>query len=342
METGRAARYRSRVATLTIGRDDAGQRLDRFVRKLLPSATLGHVFKLIRKGRVRVNGRRGRPEQRLEEGDRVELRVAEESVRDLSERRAGRRSAPAARSREALRILYRDEHVLAVDKPPMLLVQPGDDASEPSLDQMVLDLVGEGDALTFRPSLAHRIDRNTSGIVLFGLSAAGLRGLTEAFRQRRVTKRYLALVHGAPEDDAFTIELPLARDASDERRGKKVKVSRGADAQTAVTDVGVLARDAAGAFTLVEARPRTGRTHQIRAHLRAVGLPIVGDPTYGDPRRNREMRAEPGIWRQFLHAWRLELDHPVDGAPLVIRSPLPEDLERTLRWAGLSLAEGAA
>ena len=337
METARTTRYRALVATLTIGRDDAGQRLDRFVRKLLPSATLGHVFKLIRKGRVRVNGRKGRPDARLAEGDEVELRVADDGVTELSAGRHSRRSAPAARSRDALRVLHRDEHVLAVDKPPMLLVQPGDDPREPSLDQMVLDLVGEGDALTFRPSLAHRIDRNTSGIVLFGLSAPGLRGLTEAFRERRVTKRYLALVFGAPEEDRFEIDLPLARDPSDERRGKRMKVSRGADAQAALTEVDVLARRPDGALTLLEARPRTGRTHQIRAHLRAVRLPIVGDPTYGDPRRNPELKSDPGIWRQFLHAWRIELQHPVDDALLRIESPLPEDLARTLRWAGLEL-----
>jgi len=325
------------VPTFTIGRDDAGQRVDRFARKLLPSATLGHVFKLLRTGRVRVNGRRAKPDARLVEGDEVELRVAADTAESLSRRRGGRRSAPVDRSVAALRVLHRDAHVLAVDKPPLLLVQPGDRADEPSLDRLVLDLVGQGDALTFHPSLAHRIDRGTSGIVLFGLTAEGLRGLTEAFRQRRVTKRYLALVLGAPPEDRFEIDLPLARDASDERRGKKMKVSRGADAQRAVTEIEVLARRPDGTLTLLEARPRTGRTHQIRAHLRAVGLPIVGDPTYGDPRRTPEVRDAVGLWRQFLHAWRVELAHPVTGAPLALECPLPDDLERTLRWAGLAL-----
>jgi len=246
---------------------------------------------------------------------------------------------PQKTSESVARSRIDDDHVLAIDKPPMLLVQPGDDPSEPSLDRMVLDMVGEGDALTFRPSLAHRIDRSTSGIVLFGLSAPGLRGLTEAFRNRLVTKRYLALVIGAPDADSQTIDLPLAPDPSDDRRGKRMKVSRGAESRSAVTDVDVLARRADGAYALVEARPRTGRTHQIRAHLRAVGLPIVGDPTYGDPRRNRDLRNEPGIWRQFLHAWRIELQHPVDGTPLAIQSALPEDLARALRWAGLEIPE---
>jgi len=322
---------------MKIGPDDAGQRVDRFVRKLLPSATLGHVFKLLRTGRVRVNGQRVKPAVRLAEGDEILIKLPETAVASLQATRKGRRSAPAARSLEALRILHRDADVLAIDKPPMLLCQPGDDPDEPSLDRMVLDFIGEGDALTFRPSLAHRIDRGTSGIVLFGISGRGLRGLTAAFRERQVTKRYLALVIGAPESDRFEIDLPLARDLSDERRGKKMKVSRGPDAKEAFTDVRVLARRDDGRFTLVEARPRTGRTHQIRAHLRAAKLPIVGDPTYGDPRRNRDFRIAPGIWRQFLHAHRIELQHPVLPGRLEVESPLPEDLARTLDWAGLRM-----
>jgi 23S rRNA pseudouridine955/2504/2580 synthase len=329
------------VPTLKIGPDDAGQRVDRFVRKVLPSATLGHVFKLLRTGRVRVNGAKVKPAVRLQEGDEVLLKLPEEVLSTLTTARKGRRSAPAARSLEAVRIIHRDDDVLAVDKPPMLLCQPADDPEEPSLDQMVLDVVGAGDAHTFRPSLAHRIDRGTSGIVLFGVSGRGLRGLTAAFRERRVTKRYLALVIGAPDRDRFEIDLPLARDQSDERRGKKMKVSRGADAQQAQTEIEVLARRNDGRFTLVEARPRTGRTHQIRAHLRAAKLPIVGDPTYGLPQRNRDFRVSPGIWRQFLHAHRIELDHPCQEGRLAIESPLPEDLVRTLQWAGLALPSSA-
>ncbi len=325
------------MQSLVIGRDDAGQRVDRFVRKLLPSATLGHVFKLLRTGRVRVNGRRVAPDTRLEPGDEVELRLAAGAVAGLSERRSGRRSAPPARSRAALRVLHRDEHVLAVDKPAMLLVQSGERPEEPTLDELVRDLVGPTDAHTFRPGLAHRLDRGTSGIVLFGLSGPGLRGLTEAFRGRRVTKRYLALVSGTPPGDAFEIDLPLARDPSDESRGKRVKVSRGADAQEAVTDVHVLARSADSAWTLVEARPLTGRTHQIRAHLRAAGLPIAGDPTYGVPVRDRALREAWGLWRQFLHAWRVELEHPVfAGRRVALESPLPDDLVRALERAGVA------
>lgn len=321
------------VREIRIGRDDAGQRLDRFLRKALPQSALGGLYKALRTGLVRVNGRKAKPDDRLGEGDVVLLKF------DGAAPAAAPRRAPPSRL-PPVRILHRDDHILAVDKPPHVLVQPGDGESagrDGTLDQAVLAHVGRGDALTFKPGLAHRIDRGTSGIVLFGLSAEGLRGLTEAFRNRRVEKRYLALVAGSPEKDEFTVDLPLARDLSDESRGKRVKVSRGEGAQTAVTDVRVLARSADAEFALVEARPKTGRTHQIRAHLRAAGLPILGDPTYGDPRREEAWRKRTGLRRQFLHAWRVRLDHPVGGQVVEVESPLPPDLVRALSACGVGI-----
>jgi len=322
------------VTSLTIGRDDAGQRVDRFLRKALPRSSLGNVFRLLRKGLVRVDGRRVAGDHRLVAGSVVEIRVAGDSLSALGPPPGAAKAGPAAPGARHLRVLHRDEDVLAVDKPADLLVQPGEGDRGPTLQDLVLALVGRGDAHTFVPSLAHRLDRGTSGIVLFGLSARGLRGLTEAFRGRRVEKRYLALVGGSPEEDRFTVDLPLARDPSDETRGARVKVSRGEDARSAVTEFTVLGRDEARGFALVEARPRTGRTHQIRAHLRAVRLPIVGDPKYGDPRRDPDWRALTGLRRQFLHAWRVRLAHPADpGRTIEVESPLPPDLRRALSRA---------
>jgi 23S rRNA pseudouridine955/2504/2580 synthase len=317
------------VRKLVIAEDDAGQRLDRFLRKVLADQALSGVFKSIRTGRIRVNGRKGRPDLRLVAGDEVEIRLPDAATAGVDRPRP-RRRAPGAE----LVVLHRDEHVLAVDKPPFLLVQQGEKADEPTLDAIVAEQFGRGDSLTFTPSLAHRLDRGTSGVVLLGLTAAGLRGLTEAFRRREVDKRYWALVAGEPPRDEFVVDLPLRRDATDDRRGKKVSVSHGPDAQSALTEFTVLARSRG--FSLMEARPKTGRTHQIRAHLRAVKLPIVGDPTYGDPAKNRAWRVEPGLKRQFLHAKRVELTHPVErGRRIVVESPLPDDLARTLRFAGL-------
>lgn len=321
------------MTSLTIGRDDAGQRVDRFLRKALPRSSLGNVFRLLRKGLVRVDGRRVAADHRLAPGSVVEIRVAGDALAALGPSRSAAKGPPAPGGR-GLRVLHRDDDVLAVDKPPDLLVQPGEGDRGPTLQDLVLALVGRGDAHTFVPSPAHRLDRGTSGIVLFGLSARGLRGLTEAFRARRVEKRYLALVGGSPAEDRFTVDLPLARDPSDETRGARVKVSRGEDARSAVTEFTVLARDGTRGFALVEARPRTGRTHQIRAHLRAVRLPIVGDPKYGDPKRDPEWRALTGLRRQFLHAWRVRLAHPADpGRTIEVESPPPPDLRRALARA---------
>jgi RluA family pseudouridine synthase len=327
------------VRKVRISADDADQRLDRFLRKYLPSATLGHVFKLVRKGRVRVNGRKAKPAYRLAEGDEVELRLGDERLGELDRPRGTSRSPLVTRDAPAITFLPRDEHVLAVDKPAMVLVQPGERGDEPTLQDLVRARLEPVDSLTFRPSLAHRLDRGTSGIVLFGLTARGLRGLVRRFREKEVRKRYLALVVGEPDDVEFTVDLSLERDPSDDLRGARVKTSRGPRAKEALTEFRVLAGPSDRGLTLVEARPRTGRTHQIRVHLRAARLPIVGDPTYGVPERNRDWRKVPGIWRQFLYAWRIELEHPVEaGARLSVESPLPEDLVRTLRWAGLGTA----
>lgn len=333
---------------IAIGPDDAGQRLDRFLRKALPGSALGNLFRLLRKGVVRVNGCRAEGDLRLEPGDRVQIRLADDAIAALGPAPHGAASASRpsggsgpARTRGArLTVLHRDDHVLAVDKPPFVLVQPGEGAAredaEPTLDRLVLDLVGRGAAITFHPALAHRLDRGTSGIVLFGLTAAGLRGLTDLFRRREVAKRYVALVEGEPPEDRFTIDLPLARDPSDDRRGAKVKVSRGEGAQEAVTDFVVLGRDPGRGLALVEARPRTGRTHQIRAHLRAARLPIAGDPTYGDP-RTREAWTRRGLRRQFLHAAAVRFVHPVGpGREVRIRSPLAADLRRVLARTALA------
>lgn len=320
---------------VAIGSNDAGQRLDRFLRKLLPSATLGSLFKLLRTGKVKLNGRRARPDARLEPGDRVELHLPEERLGELATSR-GRRSAPRSHSRAAVRVIHRDDDVLAVEKPPFLVVQPGARPEEPTLEDIVRELVGPVEGHTFTPSLAHRLDRGTSGVLLFGVSAAGLRGLTEAFREHRITKRYLALVEGRAPAPSFVVDEPLLRESAGPGQGARVRVSSRPDAQAAETEVDVVGVSADGRFTLVEARPLTGRTHQIRVHLRARGLPIVGDPVYGRPATNRTFRDGAGLWRPFLHAARVTFEHPVEASrTLDLSSPLPDDLLRALDFAGV-------
>ncbi len=322
------------ATTLDIGPDDAGQRVDRFLRKYLPRATLSLVFKLLRTKQVVVNGRRARPEARLAAGDLLTLFLGDR-LADLrgDEQKEGKKPGGSRRAKTpSLVILHRDEHVLAVDKPARLLVHEGDAGDEPTLIAAVLAAFPGRRGYTFRPALAHRLDRDTSGVVLVGLSAEGLRGLEEALRRRTVRKTYLALVLGVPDPREGVIDAPLKR--QDVPKGDRPKVSVGGSRDPeAVTEYRVLGE--AGMFALVEALPRTGRTHQIRAHLRHLGHPILGDPTYGDRRRNEEARGRYGLWRPFLHALRIELDHPVTGKPLVIEAPLPEELRRVLAALGM-------
>jgi len=316
---------------LDIGPDDAGQRVDRFVRKYLPRATFSLVFKLLRTKQIVVNGKRARPEDRLKAGDAVTLFLGER-MRDLR----GGPAKPGNAASPALEILHRDEHVLAVNKPARLLVHAGDAGDEPTLLEGILRAFPGRRSHTFRPALAHRLDRDTSGVVLVGLTAEGLRGLEEALRRRKVRKTYLALVVGVPSPRKGVVDAPLRR--QDVPKGDRPKVFVGGPRDPeAVTEYRVVGE--AGGFALVEAFPRTGRTHQIRVHLAHIGHPVLGDPTYGDRARNAEAKGRHGLWRQFLHAARVELVHPVTGKDLVVEAPLPDELLRVLgalgmRWEG--------
>ena len=315
--------------TLDIGPDDAGQRVDRFVRKVLSRATLPLVYKLLRTKQVVVNGRKARPEDRLAPGDAVTFflgaRMAD--LRGAPEPRRARRAAPPA-----LAVLHRDEHIAALDKPARLLVHEGAAGDEPTLQQALLAAFPARRGHAFRPALAHRLDRDTSGVVLAGLSGPGLRGLEDLFRRRKIRKTYLALVVGVPAEREGTIDAPLKR--QEVPKGDRPKVFVGGRKDPAArTDWRVLS--AAGSYALLEARPRTGRTHQVRAHLKHLGHPILGDPTYGDRRRNEEARGRYGLWRPFLHAAAVEFEHPVTGVLLRVEAPLPAELRRVLEAVGM-------
>lgn len=323
---------------IRIGSDDAGQRLDRFLRKYLKGAALPTIYKMIRTRQAVLNGKKGRPEKRLAAGDVVTLYPAERRMRDL--RGKERPRANAKKKAPPLDVLYEDDDVLAVAKPPFLLVHEGRKEGEATLMDAVEAHLPPPTAKTFRPNLAHRIDRQTSGVVLIGKSAEGLRGLTRALRRRRVEKVYLALVRGEVDDTAGQIEAPIAR--QDLFSSDRPRVEVDADGKEARTVYRVLATSRG--LSLVEARPQTGRTHQIRIHFSHLGHPILGDATYGDRDLNAAMQGRHGLWRQWLHAFSVSFVHPVTGRRVVVRAPLPEDLLRVLDGEGFdrtALPEGA-
>lgn len=214
---------------------------------------------------------------------------------------------------EPIDILFRDEHLVAVMKPAGLAVHRGWAAAPHYALDLVRDRIGA------RVYPAHRLDQPTSGVLVFALSPEAARALGDAFATQRVHKRYLALVRGIPVAAELTIDNPVKDD-----RGVRV---------SAVTEV-VRRWVFRGRYALVEARPRTGRTHQIRRHLKHIACPIIGDTSYGKSEHNRLFRDEFGLRRLALHALALTLPHPRDGAPLTLVAPLPPDLAEPLARIG--------
>ena len=286
----------------------SGERLDVFISRRLPELTRSRVQKLIDDGCVTVSGARAKASLRVEAGQHIAVDVPP--------------PAPAAAQPEpiALDIIFEDGDVLAVNKPPGMTVHPGAGHVSATLVNAILahcnDLSGIGGVL--RPGIVHRLDRDTSGVILVAKNDAAHQSLARQLKERTVEKTYLALVEGTPRPAEGVIDAPIARDP---RRRERMAVLDGG--REAVTRYRVIERF--GGASLVEAQPKTGRTHQIRVHLAAIGHPIVGDRVYG--------KASPLVRRQFLHALRITFAHPRTNEPATLEAPLAPDLEAAL--AGL-------
>jgi 23S rRNA pseudouridine955/2504/2580 synthase len=324
------------VITLTVSPDAAGQRLDKLVRKALRDVPLSHVYKMFRTRKVRVNGARGRPEQIVAEGDAVVIRGDEERLLAKPPPSAGPGGKPAV----TFRVLHEDDDVLAVDKPAGLAAHPGTGIEGATLVEMARGYLGVPEDLPpteFKPSPAHRLDRDTSGVVVVAKTRKAMVRLGEVFTSGEgVRKTYLALAKGKLPRDAGTIDLAL----SEHEQTSRSKAARGVNFQEAVTRWKVLSsmKDA----TLLAVTIETGRTHQIRRHLEAIGHPVAGDRRYGDFPWNRGARQRWGLRRMFLHAWKLELPHPATGAPLRLEAPLPDELAAVLSRMNLALPPTAS
>ncbi len=327
------------VEHLTIGSDEAEQRLDRWFRKRFPHVSQGRIEKMCRKGEIRVDGGRVKAATRVAPGQTVRVPPLP-AAEDPSSAGAPPPAAPEpdAQQARALRdaVLFRDDQLIVLNKPPGLAVQGGTNQR--------LHLVALLPALRFGrpddPRLVHRLDRDTSGLLVLGRTGAAASALARLFRSREVDKIYVAAVAGKPEPPAGTIRFGLVKagGAGDERmrtlHPDAVAATEGA--RRAVTDYRVI-EQAGARLAAVALRPVTGRTHQLRAHMAAIGCPIAGDGKYGG--RGQENQGEgwgAGLGgalsrKLHLHAAQLSFRHPATGRPLAFSAPLPEHMART--WA---------
>ena len=287
----------------------AGERLDRFLASLPEVGSRGVAERLLAEG-VLVDGQGRAKSHRLSGGEELEFEVPERPVQELEPEQMD------------LRIAYEDEHLVVVDKPAGLVVHPAPGHATGTLVHGLLEHdVAGGDE--DRPGIVHRLDRDTSGLMVVARSEEAHRRLQELVRAHELERHYLALVVGKPRSRTGRIEAPIGRD-----RREPMRHSLDTDSpREAVTHFEVL--ELYPRHSLLDVRLETGRTHQIRVHLNAVGLPVAGDPVYGRPH-------ELGLGRQFLHAARLAFTHPFTGERVEVESPLPEDLQTAARMAAAS------
>ena len=291
---------------LVVGPEAAGGRLDVFLAGVAGSRAAAQ--RLIDDGLVLVDGVARPKRHAVAAGERVLVRAAAAAAAPEPE-------APPAR----FTIAYEDEHLLVVDKPPGVVVHPARRNLTGTLAQALAGRSAGGDDPR-RPGIVHRLDRDTSGLLVAARSEPAYERLKAMLKAREITREYLALVEGRPGARSGTIDAPLGRD-----RRVRTRVSTDTDEpRPAVTHFET--ERLFERFTLLRVRLETGRTHQVRAHLKAIGHPVAGDPEYG-------RRGLLGLDRQFLHAARLAFAHPVSGERLEIRSPLPDDLSKALARA---------
>jgi 23S rRNA pseudouridine955/2504/2580 synthase len=305
---------RTPVQHFEVSPEEAGQRLDNFVHRRLSGIPRSRVYRIIRKGEVRVNGRRAGPETRLQPHDRIRI----PPVRVLPPQPGPPRPAAALREQIARAIVYEDEKLLVLDKPAGIAVHGGSGLSFGVIE--ALRAMRPGESL----ELVHRLDRDTSGCLLIARRASALRALHALMREGGFEKRYLALVRGKWELGAKRIDVALRTDT---RVGGERTVRAGASGKPAVSEFRPVQFYGKTA-TLVEVTLRTGRTHQIRVHAQHAGHPVAGDEKYGDAAFNSELRAR-GLRRMFLHAHSLSFTWP-QGGEFSINTPLPPELTRVL------------
>lgn len=310
--------------------NEAGQRFDKYLSKLLRNAPKSFFYKMLRKKNITLNGKKATGNEKLEAGDQVKLFLSDETFDKFSQQ------DKAARAVTTLDVLYEDADVLLINKPAGMLSQP-DDTKEPSMVEYVIGYLlekgelTEEDLRTFRPSVCNRLDKNTSGIIAAGKSLAGLQELSELFHDRTVHKEYLCIVKGVLREKKH-IKGYLYKDT----KQNKVAIYKQKQKEAQPIETVYEPLEDNGEVTLLKVSLITGRTHQIRAHLASEGHPLAGDTKYGQDAFNRRYREKYQLKHQLLHAFRLSFPDGMEGrlsdlSGKCFRAPLPTQFERIIK-----------
>ena len=309
---------------------DAGQRLDKFVMRLLPGAEKNFIYKMLRKKNIVLNGKKAEGNELLAANDEIRIFFSDETYEKFRLGGGSAATGPVKVTGPKPEILFENEHILVMNKPAGLLSQKAE-ADDVSVVEFVAAHLKERGITGVKPSVANRLDRNTSGIILAGISVFGQRELASMLKDRTLEKYYLCVVSGRVEKGGRA-EAYITKDEV------KNKATVGEEGEKIVTVYRPLA--VTGDGTLLEIELVTGKSHQIRAQMAALGFPLAGDVKYGKPQYNAEMKKKYGISRQALHAWRVVFPEGkalegLDGNE--VRAGLPEDIKRFVEKNGIKL-----
>lgn len=301
------------VSYVCVDEESAGQRLDNFLVRLCKGVPKSHIYRIIRSGEVRIDGKRADASSHVEAGNKIRVPPIRVAQRDNVQKNVG----GAARQFQ-FDVLFEDDALLAIAKPAGIAVHGGS-----GIDFGVIEALRAQRPEARFLELAHRLDRDTSGVLLIGKKRSALKVLHDMFRQSTADKRYLALVSGVWTEKMRDVRLGLDKFLTDDgERRVEVSAEEGRFSHSIFRK-----RDTGQFFSLVEAQIKTGRTHQIRVHLAHLGFPIAGDDKYGDFALNKTL-AKTGLKRMFLHAMRIRFPHPVSGEMMTLEAELPVDLTK--------------